>query len=90
MAEGIWTSYSFVLINNMEIIIICLVMITVFCVLSKKDPSKIDLDKERAGRQNARLEVVEQKLENPLNQSEEFSVESKDITALCGWCHCLG
>lgn len=43
----------------MEIIIICLVMIIVFCVLSKKDPSKINLDKERNERQNARLEVVE-------------------------------
>lgn len=61
MAEDIWTSYSFVLINNMEIIIICLVMIMVFYVLSKKDPSKIDLDKERTERWNARLKVVEQK-----------------------------
>ena len=61
MAEGIWTSYSFVLINNMEIIIICLVIIIVFCVLSKKDPRKIDLDKERTGGQHARLKVVEQK-----------------------------
>lgn len=50
MAEGIWTSYIFVLINNMEVIIICLVMIIVFYVFSKKDPSKIDLDKERTER----------------------------------------
>lgn len=39
MAEGIVTSYNFVLIINMELITVCLVMIAVY-VLSRIDKNK--------------------------------------------------
>ena len=40
----------------------CLVIIAVFYVRSKKDKSKVELNKERTERWNARLKVIEQKL----------------------------
>jgi hypothetical protein len=57
----------------MIIIIIHSVMITVFYVLSKKDQNKADLGKGRTERWNARLKVVEQKLEDPSNQNKVLS-----------------
>lgn len=70
MAKDIWNPYNFVLTIGMEIIVIYSVMITVFYILSKIDRNKADIDKEGAEIEwNARLKVVEEKLEDLLNQS---------------------
>lgn len=51
-------------------------MIAVLYSLFKKDQNKADLDKRRTEKWNVKLQTVEQRLEDPLNQSKEFSGES--------------
>lgn len=47
MAEGVWTLYNFVLTVSLEIVLTCVVMVTVFYAFPKTDQSKADLDRER-------------------------------------------
>jgi hypothetical protein len=48
-----WNPYSFVLVISIELI--CSIIIGVFCVLSKKDQSKENLNEEKTERWNAKL-----------------------------------
>jgi len=51
-------------------------MITILCILSKRDQNKTDLESEKTKELNARWQAMPQRLEDSLNRNKEPSEES--------------
>lgn len=51
-------------------------MITILCILSKRDQNKTDLQSEKTKELNARWQAMPQRLEDSLNRNKEPSEES--------------
>ena len=52
-----------------------MVTVTILYILCNKGQNKTSSDKERSERRDAKLEVIEQRLEYSLNQSKQSSQE---------------